>query len=96
MSNQVTIQRTIFHDTDSTGKVIETTYGYRIYDDYAAAYDNNFSSLEELGKLSPEDLIDRARGLSDAANDMIQFAIENNKPVVVDDQEVYVGGAPKP
>lgn len=96
MSNQVTIERTIFQAVDENGKHLEASYGFRIYDDNAAAYDNFVPSLEELNKLSSEDLIARAKELGDAAYDMIEFARMNGEPVIVDNKEVYVGNAPAP
>lgn len=96
MSNQVVIERTIFQNVDEKGKVIDSTFGFRIYDNDASAYDNNVGSLEELNKLSSEDLIERAKNLGDAAYDMIEFSVMNNEPVIVDNKEVFVGGTPKP
>lgn len=96
MANQVFIERTVFQNVDEKGNLLDATYGFRIYDDHAKDYDNNVSSLEELNKLSSEDLVARARELGDAAYDMIEFAKMNGEPVIVDNKEVYVGSAPTP
>jgi hypothetical protein len=96
MSNQVVIERTIFQNVDEKGNFLDATYGFRIYDDNASAYDNYVGSLEELNKLSSEDLIERAISLGEAARDMIDFAKMNDEPVIVDNKEVYVGSGPKP
>jgi len=96
MSNQVFIERTIFQAVDEKGNHLDASYGFRIYDDHAAAYDNFVPTLEELNKLTSEDLIERAIGLNDTAHDMIRFAQENGYPINVDQKEVYVGGVPKP
>lgn len=96
MTNLVFIERTIFQNVDEKGNHLDATYGFRIYTDYASAYDNNVLSLEELNKLSSEDLVARARELGDAAFDMIEFARVNGDPIIVDNKEVYVGSAPAP
>ena len=87
MSNYVSIDRTIFQTIDNDGIVTDTSYGFRIYDDHAACYDNFFTSLEELKALSPADLIERARELSDQAADMVDFAKMNGLPIFVDGQD---------
>lgn len=57
MSNRVVIQPTRFINYDLDGNVIEETYGYRVFDDYASDYWNwdnlkQFkTSLKKLKKL---------------------------------------------
>jgi hypothetical protein len=96
MANQVFIERTIFQAVDEKGNHLDASYGFRIYDDHASAYDNFVPSLEELNKLSSEDLIARAKDLGDAAYDMIEFAKMNGEPVIVDGKEVHIASAPAP
>ena len=48
MSNVLSIQLTTFANINSNGRVIENSYGYRIYDDYASVYNNTFDTLDDL------------------------------------------------
>ena len=57
MSNRLTVQYTIFVDLDLEGNEIHRYYGYRIYDDYQAEYNNGFESFEEVAKkVNPENI----------------------------------------
>lgn len=59
MSNRVTVQYTIFVDLDSDGNEVGKGYGYRVYDDYQAEYNNGFGSFEEVQKkVSPENILE--------------------------------------
>ena len=84
MTNYVTIDRTIFQTIDKEGVVTDTSYGFRVYDDQAACYDNFFTSLEEITALSSADLVEKAREFNDQAADMIDFARTNGLPIFVD------------
>lgn len=57
MANIVEVQFTAFQNLDDNGHAVgEVCYGYRIFDDYAAEYNNTFGSVEamkEIG-LTPE------------------------------------------
>ncbi|WP_313806593.1 hypothetical protein [Sphingobium sp.] len=90
MSNYASIDRTIFQTINADGLVTETSYGFRIYDDHGACYDNYVETLEDLKALSHEELIERARNLNDQSADMIEFAQANDLPVLVDGISVYL------
>lgn len=61
MANIVEVQFTAFQDLDDNGYAVgEVRYGYRIFDDYDAEYNNTFDSMEamkEIG-LTPEGIFD--------------------------------------
>jgi len=76
MSNRVYIEPTEFKDV-RTGEV---SYGVRVYDDYAMAYDNSwdripYSDLEVLKRVL-EDASEQAGG-------MIDWAVESEKGLYV-------------
>jgi hypothetical protein len=48
MSNRVAIQICEFHDHSLNGTLIDTHYGYRIYDDYSQSYNNTFDGMQEV------------------------------------------------
>ena len=50
MSNRVALQFTKFSNLDEMGKVLEESFGYRIYDDYGQDYNNTYDSVEELNE----------------------------------------------
>jgi hypothetical protein len=55
MSNTVTIQYTKFSNIDDDGREGSFDYGYRIYDDYAMVYNNNFDNFTALKEEVNED-----------------------------------------
>lgn len=48
MSNRITIEYTKFTNLTTEGEEEFTSFGYRIYDNYANDYNNTFDSFEEL------------------------------------------------
>jgi predicted ATP-grasp superfamily ATP-dependent carboligase len=88
MSSYVSIDRTVFHTIDADGTLLGTSFGFRIYDDDVACYDNSVQSLDELKALSQEELIQRANELSEQAADMVEFAVINGLPIIVDGIDV--------
>lgn len=90
MSNYISIDRTIFQTVNEDGVVTDTSYGFRIYDDQAACYDNFVNNLEELKAFTPADLIEKARELGDQASDMIDFAEMNGLSIFVDGRDVNI------
>jgi hypothetical protein len=88
MSSFVSIDRTIFQTIDADGNVTDTSYGFRIYDDHATCYDNLVDNLDDLKSLTHEELIARAQGLNEQAADMIEFAITNGLPIIVNGTDV--------
>lgn len=61
MANIVEVQFTIFINIDNTGAPMdECHYGYRIFDDYDADYNNTFESVADMleAGLTPEGIFD--------------------------------------
>jgi F0F1-type ATP synthase gamma subunit len=48
MSNRITIEYTKFDNLNTRGEVTDSSFGYRVYDDYATAYDNTYDTFEDL------------------------------------------------
>ncbi len=49
MSNRIYLQYTKFNNIDSDGNILDdTSYGYRLYDDYKSIYNNLYNSIDEL------------------------------------------------
>ena len=78
MSNRVTIEQTIFQNVKSG----EKTYGVRVYDDYAQAYDNTW------GEIPDNDMDVLKKVLESDANDI--SAIMDN--VRENENGVFIGG----
>lgn len=90
MSNQISIERTEFRSW-SNGK-LETSYGYRIYDNYDKSYNNTFASpdaADDEGKLPDEDLTLLKIVARDSINDeaiaaLLSHVTENQIGVTID------------
>ena len=76
MSNQVTIQPTIFEDA---GTVIRT-YGVRIYDYYDCYYDNTWESIPDDDM---EIFINCLRIDNDCVRAMFDFILEEEHGVII-------------
>ncbi len=58
MASKVSFEFTKFDSIDEQGNVTATTYGYRIYDDFDAQYNNTYASLDNLtNEISLETLL---------------------------------------
>jgi hypothetical protein len=90
MSNEITLVRTAFQNLDARGRVRSTDYGYRLYDEHGATYNNLFDSLDELLSYSPHALVEHARDQDEIARGLFAYASESRKPVWVDNIPVYV------
>ena len=89
MSNPAFIKRTVFQTIDADGKVVETTYGFRVFDDHAACYDNTIENFEILKGLTLEQLVAEAENSSDIAAGIMAFAKRSRQPILVDDVPWY-------
>lgn len=61
MANIVEVQFTAFQNLNSDGQAVgEVRYGYRIFDDYDAQYNNTFDSVDAMKEvgLTPEGIYD--------------------------------------
>lgn len=50
MSNRISLTFTQFTDIDKSGNEQSFDYGYRLYDEYASTYNNNFDNLTALNE----------------------------------------------
>ena len=58
MSNRVSIYICAFVDYSQPKSIIDTNYGYRICDDYAQEYNNNYESIGDVfDELNPEGIL---------------------------------------
>lgn len=74
MANLVEVQFTSFQNLDDTGQPVgEANYGYRIFDDYDADYNNAFDSVQEMiaAGLTPEGIFDYIDQMHDKFSDVI-------------------------
>lgn len=46
MSNRVYLDLTVFTTVDENGQERDKSFGYRLYDDYGAVYNNTYDSIE--------------------------------------------------
>lgn len=61
MANIVEVQFTAFQNLNSDGQAVgEVRYGYRIFDDYDAQYNNTFDCVDDMKEvgLTPEGIYD--------------------------------------
>ena len=70
MGNRISVQYTKFVNIDKFGVEESTSYGFRVYDDYAKGYDNTYPTLENLNNLVNKDtildLVESIEGFEDA------------------------------
>jgi hypothetical protein len=62
-------QYTRFVDINEEGKEVEEKWGYRLYDDLDAVYNNTFDSFEEL-----KDVVNRKNLMSFLMDNHLEFA----------------------
>ncbi|WP_075292993.1 hypothetical protein [Pararhizobium arenae] len=92
MSNKTHLVRTIFQNVAADGKIYDTSYGFRIYDDNFSTHTNLYDTLEELLSRSPNELVETARGLDSIGRGFIEYAEEMNHAIIVDgNRRVYPG-----
>lgn len=85
MSNHLYIQSTKFVDLDSEGVEIETTFGFRIYDDYDKSYINFGTSREEMIKMSPKEIVEFMIENNEEAGTWIKYHTALNQSIFVND-----------
>jgi hypothetical protein len=70
MGNRISVQYTKFVNLDEKGSESEPMFGFRVYDDYASAYNNTYESFDELKKEVNEDtvvgIVESMEGFDDA------------------------------
>lgn len=72
--NRVEIQYTRFVNLDSDGNENDSTFGYRLYDDYGSVYNNTFSCIKELqSAVNPDSILEY---LSEYHNDFWESVVE--------------------
>ena len=57
MGNRIDVVYTKFTNLDDNGSELDSTYGFRIYDDYANVYSNSFTSFDEVKRELNEDTV---------------------------------------
>jgi hypothetical protein len=50
MGNRISVQYTKFTNLDDDGSEAKPMFGFRVYDDYASAYNNTYDSFDALEK----------------------------------------------
>lgn len=68
MSNKIHLKTCEFRNFDREGLSEVSTYGFRIYDDYATYYNNTFSSMEDVlceVETNLEELVASCNGFED-------------------------------
>ena len=78
MSNHIFVVKTIFTDYDG-----EESYGYRVYDDYAKDYFNDFNK-EHFERITDEEMLQHAyNNTTDVTDALFDFAVEMNDTIFV-------------